>query len=67
LDDLLCITKGSLEDHLNKLRQVLTRLQVAVLLLLQLLRRHHPCRLVRVESEGHCSVILIKYWIGRHY
>ena len=40
---------------------------VAVLLLLQLLRRHHPCRLVRVESEGHCSVILIKYWIGRHY
>jgi len=40
---------------------------VAVLLLLLLLR-HHPCRLMRVsvESEGHCSVILIKYWIGRH-
>ncbi len=29
LDDLLCITKGILEDHLNKLRQVLTRLQDA--------------------------------------
>ena len=29
LDDLLCITKGSLEDHLDKLRQVLTRLQDA--------------------------------------
>ena len=29
LDDLLCITKGSLEDHLEKLRLVLTRLQDA--------------------------------------
>ena len=29
LDDLLCITKGNLEDHLNKLREVLTRLQEA--------------------------------------
>ena len=29
MDDLLCITKGSLEDHLNKLREVLTRLQDA--------------------------------------
>jgi hypothetical protein len=29
LDDLLCITKGSLADHLDKLRQVLTRLQDA--------------------------------------
>jgi hypothetical protein len=29
LDDLLCITKGSLEDHLEKLRVVLTRLQDA--------------------------------------
>ena len=29
LDDLLCITKGSLEDHLGKLRLVLTRLQDA--------------------------------------
>ena len=27
IDDLLCITKGSFEDHLNKLREVLTRLQ----------------------------------------
>ncbi len=26
LDDLLCITKASLEDHLDKLRMVLTRL-----------------------------------------
>ncbi len=29
LDDPLCITKGSLEDHLEKLRVVLTRLQDA--------------------------------------
>ena len=29
LDDLLCITKGNLEDHLSKLREVLTRLQEA--------------------------------------
>ena len=27
LDDLICITKASLEDHLDKLRMVLTRLQ----------------------------------------
>ena len=27
LDDLLCITRASLEDHLDKLREVLTRLQ----------------------------------------
>ena len=27
IDDLLCITKGSLDDHLAKLRRVLTRLQ----------------------------------------
>jgi hypothetical protein len=27
--DLLCITKGSFEDHLRKLRDVLTRLQGA--------------------------------------
>ncbi len=26
LDDLLCITRASLDDHLQKLRQVLTRL-----------------------------------------
>ena len=29
LDDLLCITQASLEDHLDKLREVLTRLQEA--------------------------------------
>ena len=29
LDDLLCITRASLEDHLEKLRVVLTRLQDA--------------------------------------
>ena len=29
IDDLLCITKGSFEDHLSKLREVLTRLQGA--------------------------------------
>ena len=29
LDDLLCITRASLDDHLQKLRQVLTRLQDA--------------------------------------
>ena len=29
LDDLLCITKGSLDDHLDKLRRVLIRLQDA--------------------------------------
>jgi hypothetical protein len=29
IDDLLCITKGSLEDHLAKLGLVLTRLQDA--------------------------------------
>ena len=29
LDDLLCITNASLEDHLDKLRMVLTRLQGA--------------------------------------
>ena len=29
LDDLLCITKGSLDDHLDKLRMVLTKLQEA--------------------------------------
>ncbi len=27
LDDLLCITKASLDDHLDHLRQVFTRLQ----------------------------------------
>ena len=27
IDDLLCITKGSLDDHLSKLRQVLIRLR----------------------------------------
>jgi hypothetical protein len=27
IDDLLCITKGSQEDHLDKLGLVLTRLQ----------------------------------------
>jgi hypothetical protein len=26
IDDLLCITKGSMDDHLMKLRQVLIRL-----------------------------------------
>jgi hypothetical protein len=29
LDDPLCITRASLEDHLEKLRKVLTRLQEA--------------------------------------
>jgi hypothetical protein len=29
LDDLLCITKASLEDHLDKLKVVLTRLREA--------------------------------------
>ena len=29
LDDLLCISKGSLEDHLNKLKKVLIRLRDA--------------------------------------
>jgi len=29
IDDLLCITKGDLDDHLAKLRMVLTRLQDA--------------------------------------
>ncbi len=29
LDDLLCITKGSLDDHLAKLRMVFIRLQDA--------------------------------------
>ena len=29
LDDLLCITKGSLDDHLSKLRKVLIRLRHA--------------------------------------
>ena len=29
IGDLLCITKGSLDDHLAKLRRVLTRLQDA--------------------------------------
>ena len=29
LDDLLCITKGDLEDHLAKLKKVLTKLQDA--------------------------------------
>jgi hypothetical protein len=29
IDDLLAITKASLEDHLEKLRMVLTRLQEA--------------------------------------
>jgi len=29
LDDLLCITKESLDDHLEKLRMVLTKLQEA--------------------------------------
>jgi hypothetical protein len=31
LDDLLCITKASLDDHLDHLRLVLTRLKEAVL------------------------------------
>ena len=29
IDDLLCITKGSLDDHLSKLRKVLIRLRRA--------------------------------------
>ena len=29
LDDLLCITKSNLEDHLDKLKMVLTRLREA--------------------------------------
>ena len=29
LDDLLCTTKGSLDDHLDKLKMVLTKLQEA--------------------------------------
>ena len=29
LDDLLCITKANLEDHLDKLKMVLTRLREA--------------------------------------
>ena len=29
IDDLLCITKGSLDDHLAKLRRVLVRLRDA--------------------------------------
>ena len=29
LDDLLCITRANLDDHLQKLRQLLTRLQDA--------------------------------------
>ena len=29
LDDILCITRASLDDHLQKLRQVLTRLRDA--------------------------------------
>ena len=29
LDDLLCITKANLEDHLDKLKMVLTRLRKA--------------------------------------
>ena len=29
IDDLLCITKASLEDHLDKLKMVFTRLQDA--------------------------------------
>ena len=32
LDDLLCISKGSLEDHLNKLKKVLIRLRDAGLM-----------------------------------
>ncbi len=28
IDDLLCITRGSLEDHLDKLGEVLKRLRV---------------------------------------
>jgi hypothetical protein len=34
IDDLLCITKGSFEDHLSRLREVLTRLQGAGLMLM---------------------------------
>ncbi len=29
LDDLLCITKGNLTDHLNKLKEVFNKLQEA--------------------------------------
>ena len=29
LDDLLCITKGNLKDHLNKLKEVFNKLQEA--------------------------------------
>ena len=29
INDLLCITKGSIDDHLSKLRQVLIRLRCA--------------------------------------
>ena len=29
LDDLVCITKGNLKDHLNKLKEVFNKLQDA--------------------------------------
>ena len=41
IDDILCITNGSLKDHLNKLRQVLIKLQDAGLKVNA--HKHHFC------------------------
>jgi hypothetical protein len=42
----LCITNGSLEDHLNKLRQVLIKLQDAGLKV-----NAHKCHFCAIETE----------------
>ena len=44
--DILCITIGSLEDHLNKLRQVLIKLQDVDLKV-----NAHKCHFCAIETE----------------
>jgi hypothetical protein len=46
IDDILCITNGSLEGHLNKLRQVLIKLRDAYLKVYA--RKYHFCA---IETE----------------
>jgi hypothetical protein len=46
IDDILCITNGSLEDHLNKLRQLLIKLRDA-----SLKNNARECHFCAIETE----------------
>jgi hypothetical protein len=57
IDDLLCITKGSFEDHLSKLREVLARLQGAGLKV-----NAHKCFWGTDETEYLGYITTIEFW-----